>query len=409
MSPPVVLILLDACRGEYLTRGLTPFLARLSEAGYYAKRVRHSWGFCERSEILSGRDALENGYLAAVGYDPAASPYKKWAKVLKTVAHLSRSVPHPLSDIWRRGVRFGLRKLGPGMKPYWIPFEWLPLFALTEDRWPPTHPDAYGGNSIIREVHHNGKTVAIDSFTYLGGPRVPSDHHRMRLASRALDNHADLILVYLGSLDVVGHRYGPESSQMNAVLADVDTQLEAWIGEWTRKHPDIRILIIGDHGMHSVKGAMDAAEIVHSIKEVAIEDCWWFVDSTMLRVWCANNHDRNRVRQGLEEAFGGRGRGFVISEDDPAWEAVLDSRTFGDIIAICNPGWVLSPDFYRGSSVPCGMHGYDPSIDDEKGMLIGWGHGIGRNVVEEVELTVGFQLLQSYLEFTGSPVESIPS
>ena len=51
MSTKVILVLLDACRGDYINSDDTPFLARLSEEGRYYKYLVPSFGFCERTEI----------------------------------------------------------------------------------------------------------------------------------------------------------------------------------------------------------------------------------------------------------------------------------------------------------------------------------------------------------------------
>ncbi len=49
-----VLLLLDAFRRDYLSDVNTPFLWRCSCEGEYYEGVEQSFGFCERSEILSG-------------------------------------------------------------------------------------------------------------------------------------------------------------------------------------------------------------------------------------------------------------------------------------------------------------------------------------------------------------------
>jgi len=71
-----ILLLLDAFRNDYLTEQTTPFLWKCAMEGEYYKNVEQSYGFCERTEIFTGKPASESGFFTAIGYDPINSPYK---------------------------------------------------------------------------------------------------------------------------------------------------------------------------------------------------------------------------------------------------------------------------------------------------------------------------------------------
>ena len=65
MKKKVILILLDACRGDYINKKNTPFISSLSKQGTYYKYLKPEFGFCERTEILVGKKPLESGYFTA--------------------------------------------------------------------------------------------------------------------------------------------------------------------------------------------------------------------------------------------------------------------------------------------------------------------------------------------------------
>ena len=48
----IILFLLDAYKGEYLSKSNTPFLYNLSKKGKYIENIIPSAGFCERTEIF---------------------------------------------------------------------------------------------------------------------------------------------------------------------------------------------------------------------------------------------------------------------------------------------------------------------------------------------------------------------
>ena len=72
---PVVLLLLDALRYDYVNVNTMPFLSALSLQSRYYKHIIPSYGFCERTEILTGMKPDISGYFTAIGYDKIGSPY----------------------------------------------------------------------------------------------------------------------------------------------------------------------------------------------------------------------------------------------------------------------------------------------------------------------------------------------
>lgn len=89
-----------------------------------------------------------------------------------------------------------------------------------------------------------------DTFLAYNG-KMPLEE-RLRLAGGWLETH-DLVLAYISEVDTAGHDYGPESKQLLATLANVDSALERFIKEARFRHPDLSIVLVGDHGMVQIE------------------------------------------------------------------------------------------------------------------------------------------------------------
>jgi hypothetical protein len=86
------------------------------------------------------------------------------------------------------------------------------------------------------------------------------------------DSVADLILWNYKCADFVGHKYGPESEELRATLAEMDRQLaralralEAKVGK------DYLLAVTADHGMPSIPASPDRRHLVTSITDLLHE------------------------------------------------------------------------------------------------------------------------------------------
>jgi hypothetical protein len=174
--------------------------------------------------------------------------------------------------------------------------------------------------------------------------------------------------------------------------------LEHWTQSRQAIHPDLNVIVLGDHGMHSTVGTVEVSPLLEDLgcmpRPHRDPRLWWFVDSTMLRVWSDRPGDSDAMRSRLTTALADRACGRVLSTSEMEVVDPQRSRAFGDAIFVCNPGWVLSPDFFRSAGVPAGMHGYHPSHDHEQGVCIGWGGRLQRRTEREMPLTRSHALLK---------------
>ena len=139
------LFVCDAMRSDYISKEITPFLWGCLQNGEYYKKVIPGYGFCERTEILTGLHSSESGFFTAIGYDPDNSTYNG-IKYLKALEYMERIIPKTLKVPFKKnpgGFYRAFRNLINkillfkysinSLKPYAIPYSFLPYFTLTED------------------------------------------------------------------------------------------------------------------------------------------------------------------------------------------------------------------------------------------------------------------------------------
>ena len=129
-----VLILIDACRHDYLNRGITPFLDTLKKSGEYTKKIIPGNGFCERAEIFTGKKPSDTGFFTAIDYSANRKQNAGIARTLDFLAFILKLLPFRLLEkIVRRLLwEYSIKTAHP-MHPQKIPLNLIKYFSLTED------------------------------------------------------------------------------------------------------------------------------------------------------------------------------------------------------------------------------------------------------------------------------------
>lgn len=375
-----VLFLLDAFRADYLDAAVTPFLASCAQNGHHVMRVRPSFGFCERAEILTGRTPEETGYFTAIGYDPEKSPYKNYKSVLALLHFSERIVRYPVyRKALRKFLKFCIRSNPHRMKPYRIPLNLLHLFSLTEDYYDHRDPRAFGRQDLLALMEQRGLTYFYDSFTALNLPQGGKDAERFKVALAAASEKHALYLIFNSVPDSYGHRFGGDSVETKSALSKMDADLQAFVEEFEKHRPGSQYVFLGDHGMLDVQHKIDVEHILQRIciseRLVAGKDYSYFLDSTVFRVWLHSDKARESLRQMIELDSELIEYGVFVDKEMCAREHIPHGdRRYGDILWWANPGVLICPDFFhlRSEEVK-GMHGYDPRHPQSQGTCIVWG------------------------------------
>ncbi|KAL8947886.1 MAG: hypothetical protein Q9222_005879 [Ikaeria aurantiellina] len=228
-APTTILISLDGFRADFLLRNLTPTLNSFVTEGISPRWMLPSFPsvtFSNHYTLATGLYPESHGIVSNTFWDP---------------------------DLQER---FTYADDSVSMVPKWWGGE--PLWVTTERQgirtavhmWPgseagiggikPTYLDAFNGEELLSR-----KTDRV-----LGLLDLPDDHDQ---GSKELDRRPQFIVAYVPVIDVHGHRYGPNSTEVNTSLKAVDDMFSNILqGLQERNLTNIvNVVVVSDHGMAS--------------------------------------------------------------------------------------------------------------------------------------------------------------
>jgi predicted AlkP superfamily pyrophosphatase or phosphodiesterase len=259
-------------------------------------------------------------------------------------------------------------------------FRMSDVSAVTNGRW-------WGGEPLWVTAEKQGQHAAtmfwpgseaeIDgvrpSHTRKYDGRV-SNRDRVRQVLEWLDltgeQHPTFLTLYMSDVDGAGHRYGPDSPQVDSAIATVDSAIGLLV-EGLRERGVLDrtdIIIVSDHGM-----AATSADRVVILDDYINPGTVTVIDwSPVLAI---------RPRPGFEDSvYRGLGRAAHMrvwrKTELPERFHYLDSPRVAPIIGLADEGWSIatrkrateSPESFNG-----GNHGFDPALPSMHGIFIAAG------------------------------------
>lgn len=292
-----------------------------------------------KAELFAGKRPDDVGFFNewTVHHDTVAHP--------SLVARAYRWVRGrlPLID---RVTHYLVRKLGFGNFLN-VPFD----MALRVRRW---GLDIYDGGIEGSILQKGGfRVLAYEKAVPNDGT---GDEYILGLAKEMIGEPR--LFVSFCDLDCVGHEYGVNSRQYEQRLRKLDLMCEELIAQFLKRHPRGAVAVLSDHGMVDVVESVNIEPVLG-----ALGVPWYFVDSTLLRLWDTKPMRLSRLGKKLTAM----GIGRIVTEEEREYYGIR-SRTFGDMVFVLNPGLVFAPNFF-GVYVPKGMHGYHPEIAEDQGVF----------------------------------------
>lgn len=371
----VILILIDACRSEYIDSKRLPLLADRLKNNIHIKQTEASFGFCERTEIIAGLNSKLSSYTFAIDRVNKFSSLKDsfFFKIFKFISYLNNFyIFKYINDNIIRSLIERIRVIsGFGIKPYSIPFNFYPHFKYTEDSFDHSLPNAFNQSSIYDIAREIGE-IDDSAFTAVGrkSKLITDEDRKNYLLNLLNDNNEDkysLITLYLNELDDKGHNLGPDSSEMSKSLVNFDKSLNDFISKIITLSPDSEIVLVGDHGMEQVKEILDIEAILSDFDSnfnLNGKDYHYFLDSTVFRIWPLTEKGDLLV-ENLKSLFN--------SEKYKKLLYGLDSVSLDNTTAnygwVCRSGVLIFPDFFHRVKPYKGMHGYNPSNYNSTGFI----------------------------------------
>jgi predicted AlkP superfamily pyrophosphatase or phosphodiesterase len=223
VRPVAVLVGIDGFRADYLDRGHTPRLAALARQGARAA-MRPSFPtktFPNHYAIVTGKRPDRNGIVGNSMIDPR-----------------------------RPGVMFSLGNATQALDPFWWS-EAEPLWITAEKA---------GLRSAT--MFWPGSEVAIDGRRPTDWLRYDQNVTNVQRVNTLLDwlrrpasIRPAFATIYFDTVDTQGHRFGPDSAEVNASLAEVDARIGDLIDGAAQLGVPLNLVVVADHGMRQTDEA----------------------------------------------------------------------------------------------------------------------------------------------------------
>ena len=341
--PPCLIVFIDALPQNHLDRA--PFLSGMR----WTRSLRPGFGYSVniKSELFAGLSPDDLGVLSEwkVSED---GWYGKWAPLWTVLSPLSHA---PFLDrLAHRGLT---RLLGRPFKD--IPFRFLRHFDVTlscayEDDYP--HPSLFNGDAPPRRFLYSRHRPGPDR-----------DRLVFEEADRFLQaGEPSSVFVPFCGLDETLHAAGIGTESFAAKIREIDGYAERMAGTFLSRQPDGSVVVLSDHGGANVTGEV-RLDLESAAGPATPSTYLYFIDSTMLRVWIRSETVRPRIVEYLEAFDGGR----ILTQDERERFNVA-SKGLADILFLLDEGVLFSPSFFGRMKVT-GMHGYDPDLPNQQGVL----------------------------------------
>ncbi|WP_033922216.1 alkaline phosphatase family protein [Sphingomonas sp. 37zxx] len=215
-DPVTILVSIDGFHPDYLKRGITPNMARLAAQGVQAP-MRPSFPtktFPNHYALVTGLHPDRNGIVANRFEDPA-----------------------------RPGEVFTMASLEPywwdQAEPIWVTAEKAGIRTATMF-WP-------GSNSKVRETYPSDWQQFAQALPERNRVNAVVDWLRRPAATRP-----KLVTLYFDTVDTAGHRFGPQSPEVNAAIAEADSLIGFLLSELGALRQPANLILVSDHGMAEV-------------------------------------------------------------------------------------------------------------------------------------------------------------
>lgn len=331
--PVTVLVGIDGFRADYIDRGITPRLAALAKDGATGP-MRPSFPtktFPNHYALVTGKRPDRNGIAGNSMIDPR-----------------------------RPGVMFSLGNAAQALDPFWWN-EAEPVWITAEKAGLRTATMFWPGSEVAFEGKRPSDWLRYDQNV----GNVQRVNTLIDWLRRPAAIRPAFATIYFDTVDTAGHRFGPDSAEVNASLAEVDARIGELVDGAAALGVPLNLVIVADHGMRAtdesrviqLDGLIDRASYVpvETGPYAAIEP----VTGT-----------DNRVAEALLKPH--EHMTCTRKEDLPARLHWGRNPRVAAIICIAEEGWTIlaGPPAYP---VKGGAHGYDNADPEMLALFIARG------------------------------------
>lgn len=347
-TPVTILISIDGFRADYLDRGITSNLARLAADGARGK-LRPSFPtktFPNHYAMVTGKRPDTNGIVGNNMIDPR-----------------------------RPDMRFSLGDPKQSLDPFW--------WDEAEPAW------VTAGRAGVRSatMFWPGSEVAIHDSRPPDWLRYdPHVGYAQRINTivdwmrRPADIRPAFVTLYFEAVDDAGHKFGPDSAEVNAAISEVDARIGDLVAGLAAMGQPARLLIVADHGMR----AIDESRIVQLADLIDLPSIVPVETGPYAAIEPAAGTD-NRVYDALLKPHDHMT--CHRREELPKRLHYGQNPRVAAIICIAEPGWSIvagTPTW----PVKGGAHGYDNEDPQMLALFVASGTGLKGDIgiVDNIEV-----------------------
>ncbi|KAI4129765.1 MAG: hypothetical protein LQ338_002075 [Usnochroma carphineum] len=343
-APTTLLISLDGFRADFLLRGLTPTLNSFVADGISPRWMLPSFPsvtFSNHYTIATGLYPESHGIVSNTFWDPDLEEHFTYAE--DSISMVSK---------WWGG------------EPLWVSTERQGVRTAVH-MWPGSEAGIGGVQPTFLDKFNGGEDLAKKTERILGLLDLPGDHDS---ADEAAHRRPQFIAAYVPVIDADGHQYGPNSTEVNMTLREVDAMFDDILqGLRQRNLTDIvNVVVVSDHGMATTSTErliqLDDLLDVNLIEHI---DGW---PNYGLRLKSPSTVEE--VYRGLKEkaATNSNFDVYLRDKDMPERYRFSQNPRIAPLWLIPKTGWaiVLRKDFDVAAAKaseqiyhPRGVHGYD--------------------------------------------------
>lgn len=341
-TPYVILISLDGFRWDYPDRGYSPTLDSIRSNGVSAISLQSSFPsktFPNHLTIVTGMYPENHGLFS----NNVRDPFRNVRFRLGDSTAVRDSRWYQGEMIWETAQRQGLKTAS-----YFWPGSELP-----ETIRRPTY----------RHLYDHGRPNELRVKGIIDWLSLPEEER------------PHFLTMYMSDIDDLGHRFGPESAEVNEGIRLVDGFLSDLFKGLKQigMADQTNVVIVSDHGMTTV----DTVRVIN-VEQDYLKDIECYTQDVGPFMFLTPK-DAGQSKQ-LMQRFASHSPHFdaYFREDVPAWFHLSDHPFLPPIILIADMGWSLHTDFSlkRLKARPgAGNHGYDNYHMDMHGVF----YAIGPN------------------------------
>lgn len=342
--PYVLLISFDGFRWDYSERGITPNLDKIKQEGVHALSLKPSFPtktFPNHYSIVSGMYPQNHGII----FNSFVNPITKDKYRLGDSNAVRNSDWYLGEAFWQTAERNGIKTAS---------YFW-PGSEVTLDYRRPTYYKKYDHNKPYRE--------RIDGIlNWLELPVIDRPH---------------FITLYFHDTDTYGHKYGPNSPEINQSIQRLDTLINYLNNKLVEIgiKDSTNIIIVSDHGMTEI-----STDRTINIEEM-LTNYNVRIDGSkpimMIEPESENLHEVYNLLKANEFHYK-----TYLKEEMPDHFHFSNHPFISPILLVADLGWSLVNNFWlRGmqNSYSKGNHGYDNNYTDMHGVFIASGPNLKNN------------------------------